>query len=40
MQKIAFIGAGVMGKEMIKNFLKNNVGCIFILELKKRRLIL
>lgn len=38
MQKIAFIGAGVMGKEMIKNFLKNNVEVYFYTRTKEKAL--
>lgn len=38
MHKIAFIGAGVMGREMIKNFLKRNVEVYFYTRTKEKAL--
>lgn len=38
MQKVAFIGAGVMGREMIKNFLKHDVEVYFYTRTKEKAL--
>lgn len=38
MQKVAFIGAGVMGKNMIRNFMKKNIDISFYTRTKEKAL--